>query len=475
MSKVALPMVGIFDTTLGRLVGISPEGATDVTTVATVETNLVTGRIGNLTAGGKVALSALKAGISFAGAQKWFGSQKDNLTVGVNGSPFGSTGGQLMLAEAPFVAVQLCVVNLAPNAVTGISSVVGVTETIDTTVAANLFKPVIGGVTYGNLAAAGSINGFRPVTWNGGAATVDLASGATVAQYALSDIIPLTSVPRADVVGALPAYISRTYHDGVNNGAHSFALSYAANRVPTPANRGRVLLNGWSGSNAVATLTTNVGLSTDMIMVFPIFHYATPALNVLAAGDSTYQNEGIVADHMTSWGWRGCADASSQNRPVNFLNFGCSGKASAEYWARAKEVINAGLVPDVLVIPPASVNDGWVIGNLERQFADAKARAYEIVRFVQSKGIRHLCFTPIMPYNSNTAAQDAYRVSWNIWLKSFAQAVGAGVLDFSAMGNGATPERWVPEYNYGADGIHPNELAIDTVMAPALTAYLNTI
>lgn len=45
MSKVALPMVGIFDTTLGRLVGISPEGATDVTTVATVETNLVTGGI----------------------------------------------------------------------------------------------------------------------------------------------------------------------------------------------------------------------------------------------------------------------------------------------------------------------------------------------------------------------------------------------------------------------------------------------
>ena len=45
MSKVALPMVGIFDTTLGRLVGISPEGATDVTTVATVETNLFTGRL----------------------------------------------------------------------------------------------------------------------------------------------------------------------------------------------------------------------------------------------------------------------------------------------------------------------------------------------------------------------------------------------------------------------------------------------
>lgn len=48
MSKVALPMVGIFDTTLGRLVGISPEGATDVTTVATVETNLVTGGSGIL-------------------------------------------------------------------------------------------------------------------------------------------------------------------------------------------------------------------------------------------------------------------------------------------------------------------------------------------------------------------------------------------------------------------------------------------
>lgn len=430
--------------------------------------NEVTGGIEKITAAGRNIKSALNA--SYLGAQKWFGSSFSNITVNVPGSPFAQTNGQLMLAEAPFVAVQLCIVNLSPNVLTGFKAVVGVTETIDTTVAANQFKPVIGGVAYGQLAAAGSINGFRPVTW-GGAATVDMAAGTTVAQYAISDIIPLNSVPRADVPGALPAYIARLYHDGVNNGAHSVHTNFGTTmRAPTASNRGRVLQYGWASSDAVATLTTNLGQSSDGILFFPIFHYSVPALNVLVAGDSTEQNDALVSDKFTSWGWRGVADASTQGRPINYMNVGCSSNGSPTYWSRTQEIINAGFIPDVLVISPASVNDTYA--NPDRTFSDHKSRAMEIMRFAKAKGIGHVCFIPLLPYNSNTLAQDAYRLSFNAWL---ATILGASVLSFPALGNGASPERWNATYNFAADGVHPNELAIDTVMAPELTRYLNTI
>ncbi|UOD28782.1 hypothetical protein INH39_25575 [Massilia violaceinigra] len=411
---------------------------------------------------------------SIKGAAKWFGNTIGGLTFGtlpVNGSAYRATSGLLMVAEAPFYALQLVVVNQVNNAITGLRAIAGVTESIDTSVAANRCKPVIGGVAYGAMAAAGSVNGFYPLTW-GGQATPTIPASVTSAQFAVSDILPVNSVPRADVPGALPAVVIRVDQIPATGGNYSFVLTSAAMRTATAANRGRVVQTFNTGADALTNPNVNLNLSGDTPLIFPIFHYAVPSLTVAVCGDSTEQNDSLVTDVFTSWGYRGCADASSPKRPVNYLNLGSSSKTAPEYWARCQEIIAAGVPVDTLVIGPASVNDGYTIGTIARLFSDAKSRAMEIVRFCRANGISNLIWIPLLPFNSNTTAQDAYRLEFNAWL---ATIPGTTTLNFPALGNGATPERWVATMNFSADGIHPSELAIDTVMAPALTAALNAI
>jgi len=129
------------------------------------------------------------------------------------------------------------------------------------------------------------------------------------------------------------------------------------------------------------------------------------------------------------------------------MNGGASGKNSAEYWSRAQELVDAGVVPDVLVIGPASVNDAYT-SNTDRVFETARARALEIIEFARTKGIKYVCFIPLLPYNSTNTTTDAARLAFNSYLDTLS-SINAGVarLTFTGLGDGASPERWVPVMN----------------------------
>ncbi|UOD30708.1 SGNH/GDSL hydrolase family protein [Massilia violaceinigra] len=411
---------------------------------------------------------------SIKGAAKWFGSNIAGVTFGglvAAASGYRATWGLTCVAEAPFYAVQLVYVNLTNNAITGLRAIAGVTETVATNVQANFCKPVINGATHGVMAPAGSVNGFFPLTW-GGAATATVPASVTSSQIAISDILALNSVPRVDVPGGLHAAVFRIDHDPATGGKFSFVAASTAMRAATPENRGRVIQTFNYGADALTNPGLNLAWSSESHLIFPIFHYAVPSLTVVVASDSTGQNDQLVPSIFTSWGFRGCADASIPTRPVNYVNLGCSSKGAAEYWTRTQELVAAGIIPDVLVINPASVNDGYVIANLARIFADHRSRAMEIIRFARANGIANVCFIPLLPYNDLNAVQDGYRVAFNAWLGTVA---GASVLSFPGLGDGAMPERWIPAMNHNLDKFHPSDFAIETVMARSLTAYLNTI
>lgn len=412
--------------------------------------------------------------LSLSGAKKWFGSAYSSAT-------FNQTAGLSALmgsygikwdAEMDFDAVKLVWVNRAGNAINNCTALVAITETAATDTNNNISQPVIAGTAYGQLAPAGSILGWRPVTF-AGASSVNIASAAIAAQYAISDWIPLSSIARTDG-GVRPLLMARVQHDGSADGNFAFLPSAACinNRVATAANRGRIVQT--AGITTGVSVPSNSGtLNSNCFEVFPIFRYRRPSLTVLVAGDSTSQNDALVTDSLTSWGWRGCADASSTGRPINYMNVGCSSKTSAEYWLRAQEIVNAGVIPDVLVIGPASVNDTYA--NIDRTVETWRARALEIVEFARTKGIRYVCMIPLLPYNPTTLTQDNYRKAFNA---VFLPSISGGAVDylqFNGLGDGASPEDWVPAMNFAADGIHPNEAAIDTIMAPALTEYLASI
>lgn len=470
-SQVTVGVSGIIDPATGTLIGLrSQSGGANIAVAAAAATTdgAIIGVSGANGQTKRFPVSSIK------GAQKWFGNSIGNLTAGtpvINGSSYRATSGITVVAEGPFYGLQLVVMNLVNNAITGLRAIAGVTESISTAVAANNCKPVIGGTTYGVMAPAGSINGFYPITW-GGQATPTIPASVTTAQFAISDILAVNSVPRADVPGALPAAVIRIDQIPSTGGNYSFVSTNAAMRTASASNRGRVIQTFNLGADAVTNPNTNLNLSGDSPLIFPIFHYAAPSLTVAVCGDSIEQNDALVADVFTSWGYRGCADASSPKRPVNYLNLGASSKGAQEYWLRCQEIVAAGIPIDTLVISPASVNDGYTIGTIDRLFSDARSRAMEIVRFCRANNIPNLIWIPLLPYNSTTSAQDSYRVAFNAWL---ATIPNTSTLNFSLLGNGATPERWASTMNFNADGIHPSETAIETVMAPALTAALNKI
>lgn len=426
---------------------------------------------------GKVASFA--QALSLRGAQKWFGAAQ-------NGNTFNETSvfstanygaGMKIEAEAPFTAVRLIWVSRVANAMTGSKAIVGVTEMADTSVAAQAFHPRIGGSTYNTVVAAPNTLGWRAVTW-GGNATVDHPAANTAAQVKVSDWIPLTSVPRADG-GVRPLLLIRAEHDGAAGGGFATFSSSLVSvlRTPIAAARERIL-QLFIGTNLVSNASAvNGSLNTACFEVYPEFRYSVPSLSVCGVGDSITQCEAIgLTGRITSWGMRACAEVSTPQRPVNWVSCAAAGKSFSEYWARFLELHAAGYSPDVLVVTPFSVNDyNGDLPGFAGYIEQGKVRAQQVLEFAQANKIRSVVFFPLCPYNSLGAADDLKRLEYNAWLRDFAAATGNYCLNVDALGSGATPERWKPEYNYNSDGIHPGEFAVDTVMTPALASILNQI
>lgn len=427
-------------------------------------------------------LTNLTGRLNVAGASKYFGANLGGgATVNTSNLAVDESHGYKIAADAPFTAVRLVMVNRSPNTLTGFRFTVAVSETADTSTNSNASQPIINGVTYAQAAPAGTVNGHIPVTWAGAATTPALVGSASEVTYQISDRIPITSVPRADYPNStLPLLIIRA--DSLGNAVNNIAVQTSvtganALRAVTEANRGKTLCI--FGGTALAATPANSGIpgnaTNRMFEVYPIFEYAQPAWTVMQVGDSTDQMDAIVAGIYNNWGWRGCVDAGSSSRVFSYMDESASSANSATYWARAKELFAAGLIPDAIVIQPASINDDFTQAVPNRVLLNGKARAVEIATTANFYGIRYLCFRAIFPSTTLTAIQDAYRREWNTWLQSFAASIGAYFIPVGALSGGIVNgvEQWATGYNY--DTRHPNELAADTILAPALTTWLKTL
>lgn len=416
---------------------------------------------------------------SLKAASKWFGSNINNSTVNEQAVSLFDTAnygsGFKIEAEAPFVAVRLWWVNRAPNTLLDSKSLVGVTETADISTPASAFQPVINGTVANSVVNFPATNGWRAATWDGNTTVDHAASTESQAVVRVSDWIPLTSVPRTDG-GERPILLVRNQRSTGKFAVYSNS-NIAAMRTPSDANRGR-LLTLFSGANMVSTPgAVNGTASTASLEVFPEFKYAVPSLSVVGVGDGVMQCENIgLTGSVTSWGWRACADVSSPDYAVNWLNFGAADKKFEEYWARFEEVVEAGLQPGVLVVQPITINEyGGDMPNIEGYVEQAKYRAHNIYEFAKENDIKHVVFVPLLPYNQLNAVQDDVRLEYNAWLKDFAASVGAYYIDVQALGNGARPERWKTTYNYASNGYSPNELAVETVLTPQLAGIIRRL
>lgn len=102
-----------------------------------------------------------------------------------------------------------------------------------------------------------------------------------------------------------------------------------------------------------------------------------------------------------------------------------------------------------------------------------------IMSLAKQYDIGYIIIAPVAPNNALNETNDAFRKATNTLIANAAATNGLRVLDFSAEGNGASPERWVATYNDGTgaagDGIHPDTDAFEVIRAPALAAALAAI
>ena len=381
--------------------------------------------------------------------------------------------------ECDFYAVRLALLNRSTAALTGNTAVVGVSETNSTATSQLMGSPTIGGVSYQQIAPAGTVNGWQSVTWSG-ASSVTVPAATAMQTFALSDWIPLASVPRADG-GARPLLMHRTWRGGATGGNWSFNLAGTGARTSSTPMRGRTVVVCNAYSDAITTLTATQSLTTTIQPVVPILRFALPVFSVWGCGDSTMQNNSQAEENLSAWGMRACADVSTPALPVIWANFGASGQRS---WT-AIEVMRAALQagfppPSAIVIQVASVNDPTTAATLtidqrQRQLANLA----DVMALAKQYGVGYIIIAPLAPHNALNASNDAFRKETNTLISSAAATNGIRVLNFAAEGDGASPERWVTAYNDGTgaagDGIHPDADAFEIIRAPALAAALAQI
>lgn len=421
------------------------------------------------------ALTQLRAGIlRYEAVYKLIPGAPDgiefNKNTGLSTSNYSST--QKLEVEAPFSAVRVMWRNRKGSTLVGCKALVGVTETNDFSTGDKLAAPVINGTAYPVVAAGTTVNGFRATTY-AGAATVTVPAATTKQQFKISDLVPLSSIPRADG-GTRPLLLLRNYINGTVSG-FPFSAGGDAARAPINAMRGRTIQVGESYNDGVATPGATFDVGTVSIESEPIITFTRPVLSVWGVGDSITQGSGLVADYFSTWGARACFDVSSAELPVVWANFGSSTSSSASYLNTIENALEAGApAPSVIVTNSASINT--VTGfPTARSIEWARADAYRLLGICRKFSVPIIIWWPTLPNGDTDSAGDAL-------LKAFAaemRAVAArdGIIWTAAMaslGNGAVPERIKAEFDFG-DGTHPNELAIDTVMAPALAAELRGI
>lgn len=235
----------------------------------------------------------------------------------------------------------------------------------------------------------------------------------------------------------------------------------AANFRTSSLNAGRPSCWGTlSGDQTSAPTNNPTSFNGNALLMVLEYEGLASGITLMTIGDSIDHNSGLVADVLSSYGWRAATRASLPNCPIEYVNAGVSGFNSQNYWESGKVMLNL-LKPNAPTFAPFSPND--------EPFADAAAtrtkllemrrRTFEFLescRDLQSTGF----LRGPLPYPAGlTAALDPLRRAWATELRA---AVRPDLfVDTGFVGDGATGvEGFAAPWSFN-DNIHWNEAAID--------------
>lgn len=382
-----------------------------------------------------------------------------------SGDTSNATYGMKWMVEADFDQVGFLILHREATKATGWSLVAAATETASIATQASTFHPIVGGTAYNAVRGSTDTYGWESYT------VPDIPSGGTLTLPAYSLVPPaaFSSVPRADGgIGRL--LMARVHKNGSAGEPKSFRFSakFDNMRTPNAANRGRIIQVGSVGSDAVGTLGTSLTLGSQVPTLFPIVRYRRPVITVAAVGDSITENFAETTEGLTNYMLRACADVSTESVPVIAQNYGLSSQGGAVYLPHFK-LMAAQSPPSIAFFFPFSPND--IATPTRRSVQDGLARMAEFVDFCRANRIYPVLCTPL-PNNGYAQTPDDFRKLVKATVLSAAGSWGVTACDFSALGDGATPERYVSGLN--ADSTHPDEDGIE-LMAAAVRNVLRAV
>lgn len=253
-------------------------------------------------------------------------------------------------------------------------------------------------LTWGNLKASSvrevpTFNTKITETLSGtfsGASSISVAAGsATSPTFAISDPIPLSSVPRTDG-GPRPLVLFTVETDTASDGSTQLGSWYrgGGNNTTKTHDGGRVMAcSTLPGSVAPASLTpslTNPDV-TSAIVGFVYWSRGAKVLTVMESGNSiTAGNNLPVANrgHLI----RAVEEVSTPSSPVEYMVCGLPGQGLAQIFALANKVITlgragGGMLPGVVIFNPfdtnANVGSNIVVGPMRSASARLESSVQE--------------------------------------------------------------------------------------------------
>ncbi|MBR0568370.1 SGNH/GDSL hydrolase family protein [Azoarcus sp. L1K30] len=367
-------------------------------------------------------------------------------------------------AEAPFHAVRARVacIDVASPSVT-----IGMTAAAHNTL-----------VDGANNAPSGTLTAM---SFGGSAGvTVPVAASAARPSYAVSDWLPLESVPRVDVPGGLPVVQVRHFQNALPHGGRS-ADAYWDSADALLGGR-KEISRRYPGQNY---LTNGPGMTgTSFLTVTPIidieFLYSVPCLSVAVFGDSIAEGAALTTRKYLTHFHRAAFGMSTQLRPIEIRNYGWGGATTAEVYQRARDYLLAkdadGLYinnPTALAYNIGSPNDSAPSASV---VGSARVMAYEIARICAARGIV-FCPVSVTP-RTNTSANTTS--TYDATATEFRRAFNAEMMgrvgpywlpiDVASVAESASdPSLWSAAGTI--DGIHPSD-DMTTIMAAPVAAAL---
>ncbi len=299
------------------------------------------------------------------------------------------------------------------------------------------------GLTWSQVTVNGSNTITVPAATQGAGGT---PTNNIIAGFVVSDLIPVTSLARTDIVGALPLLFIRGYSAGDLRVAKIGSPDGDANAAPIFQANGYSYLGQQATGDAVTTITGITGASSSLsVAAGVIFYTGDGAFDCPVFGDSLCAGySGSATGHQSGWIANVGPLLRAKSKIQGFANFALGGMGYANSILTMRAFVTA-YKPKAVAFYNFSPNTfAGSQANLDAAFA----LVLENVKWLKDQGVTPIVITgtPLNAYNNPMLFNHAERTK-------AALAGTCKVLDFySVIRDPANPYQILPAYNY--DNIH---------------------